>query len=199
MEVIPAIDLLGGGVVRLYQGDFDQVTRYTTDPVALAESYLAAGLTRLHAVDLDGAKTGQPVNLPLIGAFAKSGLKVQAGGGIRDTARLRALLDAGADRAVIGSVAVQEPDTVIAWLDELGAGRVVLAFDVRIREGVPVPQTHGWTRGGAVTLWELLERYRDAGARDVLPSAQAATRTSGSSPRAASAAPATCRPWRLPG
>lgn len=168
MEVIPAIDLLNGGVVRLYKGDFDQVTRYDQDPVELAQRYLAAGLTRLHAVDLDGAKTGDPVNLPVIEAFAATGLRVQAGGGIRDAGRLEQLLAAGAERAVIGSVAVQSPDEVMGWMDSVGAERVVLAFDVRIEQGTPVPQTHGWTRGSDVTLWDLLDRYRAVGARDVL-------------------------------
>jgi phosphoribosylformimino-5-aminoimidazole carboxamide ribotide isomerase len=169
MEVIPAIDLLDGGVVRLLKGDFDQVTRYEEDPVALARRYLAAGLTRLHAVDLDGAKTGEPVNMPVIAAFAGAGLRVQAGGGIRDLARLQALLDAGAERAVIGSVAVDDPDTVSTWIDAVGASRMVLAFDVELdADGTPQAKTHGWTRGSGISLWELLERYAPTGVRDVL-------------------------------
>lgn len=168
MEVIPAIDLLNGRVVRLYKGDFDQVTHYDQDPVELAQRYLAAGLTRLHAVDLNGAKTGDPVNLPLIEAFAATGLRVQAGGGIRDAVRLEQLLASGAERAVIGSVAVQSPDEVIGWMSSVGAERVVLAFDVRIENGTPMPQTHGWTRGSDITLWDLLDRYLAAGTRDVL-------------------------------
>lgn len=168
MEVIPAIDLLNGGVVRLYKGDFGQVTEYGQDPLELARNYLAAGLTRLHAVDLDGARTGAPVNLPVIAAFAATGLRVQAGGGIRTGDRLQQLLAAGAERAVIGSVAVQSPDEVCGWISQFGAERVVLAFDVRIEAGIPVPQTHGWTRGSDVSLWDLLDRYLAIGAPDVL-------------------------------
>ena len=169
MEVIPAIDLLDGGVVRLLKGDFEQVTRYADEPVALARRYLAAGLTRLHAVDLDGARTGEPVNQRLIGQFAATGLKVQAGGGIRDEARLRALLEAGADRAVIGSVAVDAPERVAQWIDAVGPDRIVLAFDVRLtRDGLPLAQTHGWTQGSGKTLWALLSHYQALGARDVL-------------------------------
>lgn len=168
MEVIPAIDLINGGVVRLYKGDFDQVTEYAQDPVALAKRYLDAGLNRLHAVDLDGAKTGDPVNLPVIAAFAETGLRVQAGGGIRTGERLEQLLAAGAERAVVGSVAVQSPGEVIGWITDTGADRVVLAFDIRLENGEPVPQTHGWTRGSEASLWGLLDRYQDAGARDVL-------------------------------
>jgi len=169
MEVIPAIDLLDGAVVRLLKGDFDQVTRYKEDPVALARRYLAAGLTRLHAVDLDGAKTGEPINMPVIAAFAGAGLRVQAGGGIRDLKRLQALLDAGAERAVIGSVAVDDPDTVSRWIDKVGATRIVLAFDVELdAAGTPQAKTHGWTRGSGISLWDLLERYAPTGVRDVL-------------------------------
>ncbi len=169
MEVIPAIDLLDGGVVRLFQGDFEQVTHYAQNPVELARQYLAAGLTRLHAVDLDGAKTGQPVNLPVIRQFAEAGLAVQAGGGIRDARRLNMLLEAGAERAVIGSVAVQAPDEVSGWIRSTGAEKIVLAFDIRLDEcGVPIAQTHGWTEGSGITLWELLDRYLALGARDIL-------------------------------
>ncbi len=169
MDVIPAIDLLGGQVVRLYKGDFDQVTHYEQDPVELATRYLRAGLKRLHAVDLDGARTGEPVNQTVIAAFAETGLEVQAGGGIRDDARLRALLDAGAQRAVIGSVAVTDPALVSGWIESFGADRIVLAFDVRLDDdGTPLAQTHGWKRGSDTTLWELLDRYGKLGARDVL-------------------------------
>ena len=169
MEVIPAIDLLDGGVVRLLQGDFEQVTRYAQNPVELAREYLAAGLSRLHAVDLDGAKTGNPVNLPVIRQFAGAGLEVQAGGGIRDAKRLDTLLEAGAKRAVIGSVAVQDPDQVSGWIRAVGAERIVLAFDVRLdRHGTPIAQTHGWTEGSGVTLWELLDRYLALGTVDIL-------------------------------
>jgi len=169
MEVIPAIDLLDGGVVRLLKGDFERVTRYEEDPLDLARRYLAAGLTRLHAVDLDGARTGEPVNMPVIAAFAGAGLRVQAGGGIRDLGRLQALLAAGAERAVIGSVAVEDPDTVSQWIDAVGAARIVLAFDVELdADGTPQARTHGWTRGSGISLWELLERYAPTGVRDVL-------------------------------
>lgn len=169
MDVIPAIDLLGGEVVRLYKGDFTQVTRYAQEPLALAECYLAAGLSRLHAVDLDGARSGEPVNMPLIRQFAEAGLQVQAGGGIRDLDRLRTLLNAGADRAVIGSVAVEDPERVARWLAEVGPERIVLALDVRLAaDGTPWAQVRGWTEDGGRTLWELLDHYLALGLADVL-------------------------------
>ncbi len=169
MEVIPAIDLLGADVVRLYKGDFERVTRYAQDPLALAERYLAAGLRRLHLVDLDGARSAKPVNLSLIGRFADAGLKVQAGGGIRSLDRLLALLEAGADRAVIGSVAVEDPASVAEWLAAVGPERIVLALDVRLdADGTPWVQSRGWTKDGGRTLWALLEHYLPLGLRDVL-------------------------------
>ena len=113
----------------------------TDEHGTLAE--IAAGLTRLHAVDLDGAKTGKPVNMPVIAAFAGAGLRVQAGGGIRDLARLQALLDAGAERAVIGSVAVEDPDTVSGWID---AGAAASACSPRENGGAEAQSEARTTR-----------------------------------------------------
>jgi len=169
LEVIPAIDLLGGCCVRLYQGDFGQVTEYTEDPVALARRYRSAGARRLHVVDLDGARTGEPVNLGIIGMLAAEGLAVQAGGGLRDFGRVRRLFDAGVGRAVIGSVAIREPEKVAGWLDEAGPGRIVLAFDVRLDDdGEPELLTHGWTRGSGQSLWAHVEYFLGRGAREFL-------------------------------
>ena len=122
MEVIPAIDLLDGQCVRLYQGDFNKVSGYTQDPVELASTYRAAGMGRLHVVDLDGARTGSPTNMPLIKAMAAAGgMAVQAGGGIRDLQRARQMREAGATRVVLVSIASKKPETALAWLGELGA------------------------------------------------------------------------------
>lgn len=170
MEVIPAIDLLDGRCVRLYQGDFGQVIHYPQDPVDLARSYQAAGMGRLHVVDLDGARTGEPLNLPLINRLAgELGMAVQAGGGIRSLARARALLAAGADRVVVGSVAAERPAEVLGWLDALDPERLVLAFDVRVPEGAdPQVQTRGWTQDSGASLWDLMATFLAAGARHFL-------------------------------
>src|SRR5215831_11113081 len=119
MELIPAIDIRDGRCVRLLRGDFDRETRYELDPVELAVRYRDVGARRLHVVDLDGAKRGESQNLPLIERMRDaSGLKIQLGGGLRThDALLRAL--SIAERAVIGSLAVTDPTTVGAWLDEL--------------------------------------------------------------------------------
>lgn len=166
MEVIPAIDLLGGRCVRLYQGDFAKVTVYPDDPLVLVTRYREAGMRRLHVVDLDGARTGGPENLPMIGAMAaQAGLSVQAGGGIRDLERARKLRAAGADRVVIGSVAAEQPEVAFSWLDELGADHLVLAFDVRLpAAGDPVVVTRGWVHDSGASLWTLLDQFSKRGA-----------------------------------
>lgn len=170
MDVIPAIDLLDRQCVRLFQGDFAKVTVYPEDPVTLARRYRDAGLTQLHVVDLDGAKTGSPRNLDLIQELTRlDGLSVQAGGGLRHLDRALALRAAGVERVVIGSVAAETPDIALAWLDQLGAEHLVLAFDVRVPpRGDPVVLTRGWVQDSAHSLWHLLDRFITRGARHFL-------------------------------
>jgi phosphoribosylformimino-5-aminoimidazole carboxamide ribotide isomerase len=168
MELIPAIDLRDGRCVRLLRGDFDRETRYELDPVELAVRYRDLGARWLHVVDLDGAKRGESQNLPLVERMrAASGLKIQLGGGLRSREGLLRALSI-ADRAVVGSLAVTEPLTVGAWLDELGE-RLTLALDVRLApDGAATVATHGWTRASAVTLADAVERYLGHGLRRVL-------------------------------
>jgi phosphoribosylformimino-5-aminoimidazole carboxamide ribotide isomerase len=169
MKLIPAIDLRDGRCVRLYKGDFEQETRYAVDPVELAAEYRALGAEWLHVVDLDGAKRGAPVNLPLIERMrAAAGIDVQYGGGIRDAASLDQALRV-VTRAVIGSLAVTDPATVAGWFEKHGPERLVLALDVRLDEsGTPMIATHGWTRASTLTLAAAIERYAAAGLRHVL-------------------------------
>jgi len=168
MKLIPAIDIRGGRCVRLFKGDFDQETHYDEDPVALAARYRALGAEWLHVVDLDGAAKGAPVNLPLIRRMRVDGLNVQLGGGIRDDASLKQALDV-ADRIVLGSLAVTEPDRVAAWLERYGAERFTLGFDVRIDDaGTPFVTTHGWTRTSELTLAGAVDRFLPSGLVHVL-------------------------------
>lgn len=170
MEVIPAIDLLGGKVVRLYQGDFNQVTEYPDPPVAVAARYGKAGVKSLHIVDLDGARTGHFEHLNVITEITSTiGLAVQVGGGIREISQARAIIAAGAERVVVGSTAAKDPDTVISWLGELGPDAIVVGVDVSIEDGGdPIVKTHGWTESSGLTLWSLMDRYMNAGARNFL-------------------------------
>lgn len=169
MELIPAIDLRDGRCVRLLYGDFAKETRYDVDPVELAVQYGELGARWLHVVDLDGAKRGEPVNLPLIRRMRDAaGVDVQTGGGIRTRASLEQALDV-ASRVVIGSLAVSAPELVAGWLTEFGSDRLTLALDVRLdADGVPMIATHGWTRASTLSLAAAIERYSAAGLRHVL-------------------------------
>jgi len=169
MELYPAIDLRDGRCVRLFKGDFDQETRYEVDAVSLAVRYRELGARWIHVVDLDGAKRGEPVNLPLIERMRDAaGVSVQLGGGIRTRASLEQALEV-AERAVVGSLAVGEPELVARWLAELGPERLTLALDVRLAsDGAPMIATHGWTRASTLTIAAAIERFAAAGLRHVL-------------------------------
>src|SRR5262245_6079515 len=140
IEVIPAVDVLGADAVRLERGDYDSVVERAGDPVALARRWLELGARRIHLVDLDGARSGR-IRPELVRAVAGLGAPVQASGGIRSVDDARALLDAGADRVVIGTAAWPDP---APWF-ELGDA-LVLALDVRDGE----IRTAGWTAGGGI-------------------------------------------------
>jgi phosphoribosylformimino-5-aminoimidazole carboxamide ribotide isomerase len=153
IEVIPAVDVLGDEAVRLERGSYDDVVERAAEPAALAARWAAAGARRIHLVDLDGARRGG-VRPDLVRAIAAaSGLPVQASGGIRSLGDARQLLDAGADRVIVGTAAWPDPS---AWL-ELGDA-LVLAVDVR--DGLV--RASGWTESAGLTFAQALERARGA-------------------------------------
>ncbi|MGY0633208.1 1-(5-phosphoribosyl)-5-[(5-phosphoribosylamino)methylideneamino]imidazole-4-carboxamide isomerase [Luteimonas sp. A478] len=166
----PAIDVRDGRVVRLAQGDYARETRYGDDPLGVARGYADEGAQWLHLVDLDAARSGGYTLLPLLQTLAVEGrLKVQTGGGVRSRDDVVQLLEAGASRVVIGSLAVREPELVLGWIEEFGAQRITVALDARLDdEGVWRLPVHGWTETGAQTLDELADRYRQAGLRHLL-------------------------------
>lgn len=168
--LIPALDLINGEVVRLYQGDFDQQTTYSSTPVGKAREYDQAGADFLHLVDLDGARDPATRQLTLINELTSQvQVPVQAGGGVRSRADVRELLKAGVQRVVVGSVAVNEPETVIDWLQEFGPERIVLALDVNIDAGGHRwLATQGWQTDSKTLLEPLLERFRAHDLRHVL-------------------------------
>jgi phosphoribosylformimino-5-aminoimidazole carboxamide ribotide isomerase len=167
-DVIPAIDLRSGQVVRLKQGDYAQQTTYAADPHALAQHYADAGARWLHLVDLDGARSGQLDNLAVIRSIAADGTRVQAGGGVRDEVDLQRLFDAGVQRVVLGSVAIRNPELVAGWLGKYGADRLTLALDTRCIDGRWTLPSVGWTEIGTRTLDELAPWYAGRGARHLL-------------------------------
>ncbi len=168
LEIIPALDLRGGRVVRLQQGDYARETGYAFDPVQQAQRYRDAGARRLHVVDLDGARAGALENLRAIESLAALDLDVQAGGGVRNDDDVRRLFDAGVDRVVVGSVAIREPERVFGWIAEHGAERIVVALDARRIEDVWTLPAAGWTEPSAATLDDLAPRFAAAGARHLL-------------------------------
>lgn len=167
-EVIPAIDLRGGRVVRLKQGDYAQQTTYADDPRTVARRYAEAGARWLHLVDLDGARSGNLDNLAAIEAIARDGVQVQAGGGVREEADLQRLFDAGVTRVVVGSVAIRDPGRVVGWLEKHGAERLTLALDTRQIEGRWTLPSAGWTEAETRTLDELAPWFAARGARHLL-------------------------------
>ena len=170
MIIYPAIDLRGGCVVRLTEGKFDQETSYGTDPLAVARGFAAAGATWLHVVDLDGAKDPARRQTALVQTLAReSGLKVQTGGGIRDEAQIEALLTAGAQRVIVGSLAVKQPELVRGWLKKFGAARIILAPDVRLdADDTPRVAAAGWQESTGLALDDFLNGYLAAGLVHIL-------------------------------
>lgn len=168
--IIPAIDLIEGNVVRLYQGDYEQKTEYKLNPVDVVKSYASEGAEILHIVDLTGAKDPNKRQISLIKEMVATGLMMfQSGGGIRTKQDVRDLIDAGIDRVVIGSLAVSQQETVAQWFVEFGAENIVLALDVNIdEEGNKYVATHGWQEDSGVSIEDLINHYSKVGLKHVL-------------------------------
>lgn len=157
MPLFPAIDLRGGQCVRLVQGDYGRETVYGDDPVAQALAFQEAGAAWLHIVDLDAARTGEPVNRPVVADVAAAlDIPVQAGGGVRTVDDARALFDAGVARVVMGTAAVESPDLVASVA---AIGSVAVGLDLRGDEVA----VRGWTAGSGLGLEEALERFATLG------------------------------------
>ncbi len=164
MKIYPAIDLLQGKVVRLYQGDYDQVTYYNADPFTQLKIFEDLGVELVHVVDLDGAREGTPVNFPIIeDMVAKTKVKIEVGGGIRNLEKAKKYIDLRVDRIVIGTIAVtniEEARKIIESFPE----RVMLGLDVA-GERVAL---RGWRELSTFTLTELIDVYRDYPLRGII-------------------------------
>ena len=162
MEIIPAIDLRGGAVVRLLQGDYDRQTTFDDDPVRVARRFEADGAPRIHVVDLDGAREGRRTQASEVRAVAAAvSVPVQLGGGLRSPGDLAEAFADGVDRVVLGTAAVEEPALVERALAAHGAERVVVGIDAR--DGVV--SVAGWTESSEIAATDLLERMANLGAR----------------------------------
>ena len=164
MQIFPAIDLSGGQVVRLYQGDYDQMTVYGADPCAVARDFIAAGAKYLHVVDLDGAKDGTLANFESIAAIAKQGgLYIEVGGGIRTEERIRQYLDLGVGRCILGTIAVKDFDFTARMAQKYGDK---IAVGVDARDGYVA--INGWKELSSETGIEFCKRLRDVGVKTVI-------------------------------
>ena len=170
IQLIPAIDLLDGQCVRLRQGDFNQVQYYEQTAAELARGYDQSGAGWLHVVDLAASRDGEDANTDaLFELLAAATQRVQTGGGVRSADDVRARLDAGASRVVVGSLAAEDPDTFREWLDLFGPEALVAALDFRFDpSGIPQVRTHGWKESSGKSLWELLDLYVSSPLRHVL-------------------------------
>lgn len=170
MIIYPAIDLRGGRVVRLTEGKFDQEKTYGDDPLAVAKDFASSGATWLHVVDLDGAKDPTKRQTALVEQIARgSRLRMQTGGGIRDESQIAALLAAGAQRVIVGSVAVKQPALVRDWLKKFGPEQIILSPDVRLdANGTPRVAAAGWQESTGVALDDFLSGFVAAGLVHIL-------------------------------
>ena len=157
MEIIPAIDLLNGKCVRLNQGNYNEVTKFNTDPVKQAQIWERQGAKRLHLVDLDGAKTGAPINDLTIKEIKKSiSIPIQLGGGIRNVDRAKELFDIGIDRIILGTIAIEEPE-LVRVLTQKYPKRIAVGIDAK--EGMVA--TRGWLIKSEITSLELAKQLND--------------------------------------
>ena len=158
--IFPAIDLRNGQSVRLYQGDYNKETVINSDPIAQAQQIQAAGLTHLHLVDLDGAKSGRPINLDIITALRQNTtLFIELGGGIRSLAQIQQYLSLGINRVIIGSAALTHPELVTEAVARFGAESIVVGVDGR-QEQVA---TDGWLTASSTTFSEIIQAMQAVG------------------------------------
>ncbi len=165
IELIPAIDIIGGQCVRLTKGDYDQKTVYRDSPAEVAKEFEKIGFKRLHVVDLDGAKSKHIVNEQVLEAITtQTQLTVDFGGGIKTDEDIEKAFAAGASMVTIGSIAVTNPDLFMGWLEKYGVERIILGADVRHGK----ISINGWKEDSSEDLLPFLKKYVDAGVRNVL-------------------------------
>lgn len=159
MKIFPAIDLRGGQVVRLLKGDYDQMTVYGDDPLAVAKDFAVKGAEFLHVVDLDGAKDGDNPNFAVVETLAKeSGLKVEIGGGIRSEDTIRKYIDAGVYRVILGTIAVKDPAFTTEMIKKYG-DKIAVGVDISGRNVA----IHGWTEVSAISVDEIFGKLAEDG------------------------------------
>ena len=165
IEIIPAIDVIGGRCVRLSQGDYSRQTTYDALPTEMARQYADTGVKRIHIVDLEGAKVAKPCNLRVLEEVAALGLlDIEWGGGIKTPDDLTSVFDAGADHAIIGSVAVKQPTLMEQWLSTHGGDRIILGAD--LRDGKVAVAV--WLEDSTLSAYDLIDRFLPFGLTEVI-------------------------------
>ncbi len=164
MVIIPAIDIIDGKCVRLTQGDYSQKKIYNESPLEVAKEFEAAGIQRLHLVDLDGAKAGKVQNWKVLQAIAgNTGLVIDFGGGIKQEADMKIVFDSGASMATIGSMAVKDADTFSEWISTYGAEKIFLGADVK-EEKIAVG---GWLETTDLSVFDFMQDYIKKGVNNI--------------------------------
>lgn len=160
MKIIPAIDIMNGKCVRLTKGDYATGKIYYDDPLEVAQLFEDSGIRYLHLVDLDGAKAKQIINAPTLERIAKNtSLQIDFGGGIKSADDLRIAFDAGAQQVTVGSVAVQNPDLMLAWVERYGPEKIILGADCRSRKIA----VNGWLENSAWDVVDFILEYEKKG------------------------------------
>ena len=163
MILLPAIDLFGRKAVRLYQGDYKQMTVYNENPASVAEDFRAAGANWIHMVDLEGAKTGDTPNYPVVAEVAASGMQVEIGGGIRSEDTVKKYLDAGVARVILGTAAITNWDFLCRMVERYGEK---IAVGVDLRDGFVA--IRGWTELSDTRCEDFFEKLQSVGVRTVI-------------------------------
>ena len=163
MILLPAIDLFGRKAVRLYQGDYKQMTVYNANPASVAEDFRAAGANWIHMVDLEGAKTGDTPNYPVVAEVASSGMQVEIGGGIRSEDTVKKYLDAGVARVILGTAAITNWDFLCRMVKRYGEK---IAVGVDLRDGFVA--IRGWTELSDTRCEDFFEKLQSVGVRTVI-------------------------------
>lgn len=165
MHIIPAIDIIDGKCVRLTKGDYNQKTEYNDNPLEVAQEFEAAGIQRLHLVDLDGAKAKKVVNLDVLKSIAENtNLTIDFGGGVQSTEDLKAVFDAGANQITGGSIAVKNEALFTEWIEEFGGEKIILGADVK-GEQIAI---HGWQESSEKHIYDFLDHYLAKGLQYVI-------------------------------
>jgi phosphoribosylformimino-5-aminoimidazole carboxamide ribotide isomerase len=165
IKIIPAIDLIDGKCVRLTQGDYNQKKEYNSNPLEVAKAFEGAGITRLHLVDLDGAKTKKIVNHKVLETIASNtNLEIDFGGGIQSNEDIELAFNAGAKQVTGGTIAIRNEELFLEWIEKYGSKKIILGADAKDKKIA----IGGWQEVSSVSVFDLVEKFLNKGLTDVI-------------------------------